>query len=861
MSSSSDWFQDDSQLQLELQKQQRSYGHTPAIEGYDQLQELSRGGQGIVYTAIQRSTRRRVAIKVLLDGQLASAVSRLRFDREIDLVAGLRHPNIVTVYDSGVTATGQTYLVMAYVDGMPLDEVAGIKRISSPLSQAENSLLDVKRVLRLWAAICDGVNYAHQHGVIHRDLKPSNILLDAHDQPYILDFGLAKVESDELEDHLAVSTPTITGQFLGSVPWASPEQARGDHRAIDVRSDIYALGVICYQMLTGKFPYDVSGNIHTVLSNILADSPIKPSSLRSQIDNEVETILLKSLSKEPDRRYQTAGALATDIRRYLAGEPIEAKRDSAWYAVRKTLRRYQFAAWALAAGVVLSLVFAVTAWTLYQQTNAARLRAQAEAEDALVARQQEQLETQKATQIRMFLQEMLVSITPEKALGKDVTILLEVLGQASARVESELQDQPQVVVELDVIIGRVFQNLSRYEEAGHHLQRAYDICKQEYGATHDLTISVANNLGVLLTSAGKLEEAETTLRAALENSKRVRGEHSRSTLEVAGNLAVLLKQLSKLEEAESLFRTTIRATLEHFPDDALTLATLQNNLGTLLEGLHNPKEAEVLLRRTVEARSQLLGPDHPDTIRARANLAGVLTQLERFAEAETVTREVLTASRRVMGTDHDLTMTVTNTLGHLLYVRGRHEEAEVFFEEALDARMRNLGPEHPFTLVVMNNLGSCLQSQGKLEAAEKIMRRSVEIVERVHGAQNLTALIGMNNLSTVLNSQEKYLEAQELQARISKIAAAVLGPDNWQTALLQANHADTLRTLGKLEQAETQLLHSYGVLKTSLGQSHRQTRSVANMLAKLFEEAGQPEQAGKYKSLAAPPRVGEDAKQ
>jgi WD40 repeat protein/tRNA A-37 threonylcarbamoyl transferase component Bud32 len=294
-----------------------------SFPGYRIIREIHRGGQGLVYQAVQMATKRRVAIKVMKEGPFASRGERARFEREVEILGQLNHPHIVAIHDSG-TAVGRCYFVMDYISGQPLD---------CWMAAQEHS---VDEVLRLFAKICEAVNAAHVRGIIHRDLKPGNICIDGEGEPHVLDFGLAKVAA-----WTDASLMTMTGQFVGSLPWASPEQAEAAPGRIDMRADVYSLGVILYQMLTGKFPYDVAGNMRDVLDRIVKSEPVRPSTIRKQINDEVETIVLKCLSKERERRYQTAGELGRDIGHYLSGDPIEAKRDSFGYVLRKHLRRYK----------------------------------------------------------------------------------------------------------------------------------------------------------------------------------------------------------------------------------------------------------------------------------------------------------------------------------------------------------------------------------------------------------------------------------------------------------------------------------------------------------------------------------------
>ncbi len=332
--------------------------------GYELTREIHRGGQGAVYQAIQKATKRRVAIKVMHGGPFTGSSGRARFEREVQILGQLNHPNIVGIHDSGATADGSFFYVMDYISGRPLDDV-----ISSDKKPA------IDDTLRLFARICEAVNAAHLRGVIHRDLKPANIRVDQRGEPIVVDFGLAKIAVPDLTKESHPQLMTMTGQFIGSLPWASPEQAEGVPDKIDVRTDVYSLGVILYQMLTGRFPYEVVGNMRDVLDNILRAEPAKPSTIgggRRRINDEVETIVLKCLAKERDRRYQSAGELARDILHYLHGEPIEAKRDSVGYVLSKTLRRYKLPAGVAAAFIVLAVGSSVVMAGLYSKARTAR---------------------------------------------------------------------------------------------------------------------------------------------------------------------------------------------------------------------------------------------------------------------------------------------------------------------------------------------------------------------------------------------------------------------------------------------------------------------------------------------------------
>jgi serine/threonine protein kinase len=319
------------------------------LPGYEILGELHRGGQGVVYRALQKATRREVAIKVTREGPFAGWRDRARFEREVHVLGALRHPRIVTIHDSGVAA-GSQYFVMDYITGSPLD------------LWIEQAPRTVEQTLKVFLAICDAINAAHIKGIIHRDLKPGNIRIDVHDQPHVLDFGHAKVTTEPDPERAGM---TQVGQFVGSLPWTSPEQAQGSLDQVDTRTDVYALGVILFQMLTRQFPYDVSGPVRDVLNRVVTSDPARPGSIRPEINKDVDAIVLKCLRKEPHRRYQTAGELGRDIERHLNGEAVAARSDSGLYVLGKMLRRYRApvaVASAFALLVAASLFAALSLW-------------------------------------------------------------------------------------------------------------------------------------------------------------------------------------------------------------------------------------------------------------------------------------------------------------------------------------------------------------------------------------------------------------------------------------------------------------------------------------------------------------------
>ncbi len=784
---------------------------TPAMIGhYRVLRLVGEGGMGAVYEAEQDQPRRIVALKVIKPG-FATSENLRRFQQESQALGRLQHPGIAQIYEASTADTGfgpQPYFAMELIRGRTLREYS------------EAHQLHAREQLALMAKVCDAVAHAHQRGVIHRDLKPGNILVDETGQPKILDFGVARLTESDVQH----TRQTGLGQIVGTLAYMSPEQVLGDPLALDIRSDVYALGVILYELLAGRLPYSLHHKpLHEVLEVIREEEPAPLSSIQRSYRGDIDTIVAKALEKDKARRYASAADLAGDIRRYLADEPITARPASASYQLQKFTRRHKaLVAGTLAVFLVLALGVVASTW----QAVRARRAERAAANEAAAARA-----------INDFLQNDLLALAsaatqsgPSAKPDPDLKVRTA-LDRAAAHIAGKFDTQPEVEAAIRETIGQTYLGLGQYPQARAQLERALNVARRAFGAENPKTLQMINRLGRTAYHQGKYPEAETLYSQALADQRRFLGLEHPDTLSSMSGLATAYTSEGKYAQGEALYRQTLelqrRVLGPEHPD------TLSSMIGLAVAYGYEGKFAEetALDSQTLEIRRRVLGPEHPDTLMSMNNLAGDYVEQGNYAQAAALFNQTLEIQRRVLGSEHHDTLMSAFNLATVYANQGEYAQAEALFRQNLEIKRRVLGPEHSETLLCMVNLAAADITLGKYAPAEELSLQSLEIQRRVMGPEHVDTLMSMNNLADAYNGLGNYAEAEALLSRTLEISRRVLGADHPNTLLLLADAASTYQRQGKYALAESFAAQALAGRRRALGSDHPDTMASAADLA------------------------------
>ncbi|HRX84798.1 MAG TPA: tetratricopeptide repeat protein [Phycisphaerae bacterium] len=807
-----------------------------AIPGYRIEAELQRGGQGVVYRGIQESTQREVAIKVMRDGPFAGPRERARFEREVQILAQLRHPNIVTIHDSGV-AGHAAYFVMDYIAGEPLNRYVTLR---SP---------DLPARLRLFAKICAAVNVAHLRGVIHRDLKPGNLRVDPSGEPHVLDFGLAKRSALEDKDDTHADM-TVTGQFVGSLPWASPEQAEGRSDRIDLRTDVYSLGVILYQLLTGDFPYEVSGSLSQTTQNIVHREARHPRVLNRRLDDEICTIVLKALRKDREDRYQTAGSLGREIERYLAGEPLEAKRDSITYMLRKQLARHKIAAGVIAGFFALIVVGFGVSLTFWRQAVVARnaevdLKIVAEGNARIAEERAERAATEaaKAAAVTRFLTDMLESASPARGGRADVSVH-EALDAAAERLSADaFADQPEVAAAVRRVLGSTYSSLGLYDAAISQFQAARGLYAQIGAAQSTDAIDCAYRLAEAEGKRGDLDASEALYTETIAAARAAFGDQHLLVAMGLNGLSGIMRDRGKYDDAERFSRESlaiVRAVPDAKPDD---VADTLNDLALVLDKQARDAEAQAMLTEALALYRAALGPRSRSVAVASSNLASTYVQSGDFAKATALYEDALSILREIGGEKHPDVASALASLGLLRIKAGEFSAAVPYLQQSLDIRRELFGDEHPLVAQSLNNLAIAQFQLGELTAAADCYAEAIRIYTKVWGPEHPALATLKGNLAAILRTQGRAAEAVPLLRESLAVRIATLRPGHPEIANAQSNLGRTLADIGALDEAESLLRASLAARQAAHPGDDNDVASSLDALAEVLEKQKRLEEA------------------
>jgi tetratricopeptide (TPR) repeat protein/predicted Ser/Thr protein kinase len=723
--------------------------HIPrSIGRYRIVRHIGTGGMGEVYEAEQDNPRRRVALKVIRPDIASPEVLR-RFDLESSILAKLQHPGIAQVFDAGKAQgpAGETpYFAMEFVEGRPLLEFA--------------AALPLKDRLALFLKVCEAVEHAHRRGIIHRDLKPANILVDAAGQPRILDFGIARVTDADIR---ATTLQTDIGKLVGTLPYMSPEQAGGDPADLDTRSDVYSLGVILYELLAGKPPYEIKrGRIPEALRIIKEVDPAPLSTTNRTLRGDLETITSKSLAKERERRYQSVSDLAADLRRYLSDQPIEARPPSAMYQIRKFTRRNRTAVWM--AGVLLLLLLCTTfatARTAYIQTRARRTETR--------LREQAQQEAATALAAVGFIEDSFKALNPD-ALGREAK-LTEFLDHASKHAGTKFANRPTVHAAVQGMLGQAYMALGKPIQALSHSQTAYEVQLALSGKDHSETLTHLNNLGWAQYLAGDVAAATDSLREAKERRTRVLGPRHPHTITTIGNLAAVLMGTGHTDEGLSLLKPIIDE-LPQLTDLESDPAVLMADYATLLAVSGNVAEALPILERAVEMQERAAGPDDLAVITSKGNLSEVYRRAKRMADADRVSREVVEGRTRLLGSDHPDTMQSQMNRAVLVWKDGRKEEGLRILDDLQKVAANALPESHPLRIALDVNHGRLLFELQQYERADEVLSRALKNARAEQGDEHRNVTMTARTLIELYKATGQVERAESLKELAAPAPAA-----------------------------------------------------------------------------------------
>jgi serine/threonine protein kinase/lipopolysaccharide biosynthesis regulator YciM len=820
------------------------------------LREVGRGGMGIVYEAEQVSLRRRVALKMLRYPGVLDPRQLQRFQNEARAAACLHHTNIVPVHYVGCER-GVHFYAMQFIDGQTLAALIAQRRQTAvaaerttaypppvgpaaaetaPAAQAVTrsgsgswrGREDFRRLAQLGVQAAEALDHAHQAGIVHRDIKPANLMLDERGTLWVTDFGLAHVQHGE-------ASLTMSGDLVGTLRYMSPEQALAKRVVIDHRTDVYSLGVTLYELLSLR-PAFGGRDREELLRQVAFEEPLRPRRIDRAIPAELETIVLKAMEKNPAERYATAQELADDLRRWLDGQLIRARRPTLVQQAGKWLRRHPALVRSTMALVLLAALASATgAWLLWQkekQTQQERDRADRAREAA-----------EKGADILGSVFRELDPQAEEKG-GPTLRVQLgEQLEDAARLLQEEAVGDPLTVARLQGLLGNSLRGLGHFDKALPLLEQARQTREAALGADHPDSLESKNHLAVLYQAQGKYEQAEPLFQEVLQGLTAKLGADHPSTQASNNNLAQLYKERGQYERAEPLFQKALQGLTARLGADHPDTLASKDNLAGLYQHQGKYEQAESLYKELLQGFTARLGADHPDTLFAKNNLAVLYKLQGKYEQAEPLFQEVLQGLTAKLGADHPKTLVSKNNLAQLYTERGQYERAEPLLQQALQGWTARLGADHPFTLAIKSNLAALYRVQGQYKQAEPLLSEALRGLTARLGANHPDTLTSKDNLAQLYQAQGKYDRAEALQKEALQGRTDKLGADHPNTLESKNNLAVVYWSLRKLDRSVPLFEDVVRSRKTKLGADHPATLNAAFNLAVNYRDAGRLDEA------------------